>query len=81
LDDVRTTLYFCERIVPLLIHLQLSEGLRNFAVTENLQYNLVNFEREKIDQLMSYIKNAQKQPPSLATLSKRLEAFGLYLQK
>ena len=60
LDDVRATLYYCERIVPLLIHVQLSEGLRNFAVTENLQSNLINFDREKIDQLMSYIKNAQK---------------------
>ena len=58
LDDVRATLYFCERILPLMIHIQLSEGLRNFAVTENLQSNLINFDREKIDQLMSYIKNA-----------------------
>ena len=57
MDDVRATLYFCERILPLMIHVQLSEGLRNFAVTENLQSNLINFDREKIDQLMSYIKN------------------------
>lgn len=81
LDDVRATLYYCERIVPLLIHVQLSEGLRNFAVTANLQSNLIDFDREKIDQLMSYIKNTQKQPPSISTLSKRLEAFGTYLVK
>jgi hypothetical protein len=60
LEDTRDALYFCERTAPLLIHLQLCEGLRIFAADENLQSSFLNFDRDKIDEIMAYITNGER---------------------
>ncbi len=70
---------FCERTLPLMVHIQMCEGLKIVAVNEDFQSSLINFDRDKLTNLMNYIKVSERSPPNLTWLRKRLEAFGYYL--
>ena len=72
---------YCERTLPLQIHLQVCEALKIFAVNENLQSSLLNFDRDKLTSIMDFIRQSDRLPPNLTWLRKRLEQFGQYLDE
>ena len=67
---------FCERTLPLMVHIQMCEGLQSLAVNEDLQSNLINFDREKLTTHMTYIKASERSAPNLILLRKRIEQYG-----
>jgi hypothetical protein len=81
MDKTQETMLFCERTLPLMVHIQMCEGLQSLAVNEDLQSNLINFDREKLTTHMNYIKACERSPPNLILLRKRIEEYGYYLDE
>lgn len=56
---------FSERALPILIHLQLCEGINSVVQTDQQMQNLHNFDLQKLAQLQLYVKQCETEKPTL----------------
>ena len=65
--------HFIERSLPLLIHIQICEGLQ--VVSGDYMSRLKKFEQKKLDQLLNYIEKGRGKAVKVAKFGERLKFF------
>ena len=78
-DEMLQLNCFVERILPIQVHHQMCEGLNKVAGS-NLS-ELMEFEKNKTDELHKYIKQCEGRQPSLKPLRQAFEQFHRHMQK
>lgn len=79
-NEGRDAQLFCERILPLMVHLQCVEACRQLVVSEGQRQNLASFDLDRVKQLNRYIKAADGYPVRLPALKERLVQYGRYIE-
>lgn len=69
---------FTERALPVLTHLQISEGLRQLVSTEYQKEAIKTFDDRKLQQYTMWIKDSEGFPTCISQLRKKLQDLAAY---
>lgn len=69
-------LQFTERTLPLLVHMQLCEGLGSITINTQMQEAFRAFDKAKLREIVTYIKTSLGYPMKMQQFRKRVEGMG-----
>jgi len=72
-EDVRDTQLFCSGTLPLLMHMNLVEGLHLVATTQDLKRTIEEYDKPKFDLLVNYYKTTKHSKTHVCDLNHRVE--------
>lgn len=81
INESRDLMHFSERHLPLLIHLQVAEGLRSTITSESQRRSVLDFDNRKLAELVEYQKESEGHANKIKVLSQRLKQVGQHLTR